>query len=382
MHKHIICEKNGGLGSITLSAEKTLNSLTIPMIAELHDVLKQWKEDPEIACVFLQGAGEKAFCAGGDVRQLYDAIIKKREEDPKGSHRAVPQACLEFFSKEYELDYEIHKYPKPIIVWAHGIVMGGGIGLEAGASHRVVTERSKLAMPEITIGLYPDVGGTWFLNKMPDGFGLYLGLTGTRLNAADCLYLKLADHFIPSNLKNEVVASLQKANWQKGNENNHAKVTEFLNSVSANHQPEESQAKLHQSFVSRFEEISSVEAFRKTLLACTDKDDWINAGIKAFESGSPSSAHIIFEQLKRGRNLSLEDVFRSELNLSAQCTIHPDFAEGVRALLVDKDQAPKWQPATLEEIKDTWVESYFSPLWKDGEHPLKQLGNSEAVCKK
>ncbi len=378
MHKYIICEKNGGLGSITLSSEKTLNSLSIPMIAELHDVLKQWKADEEIACVLLQGAGEKAFCAGGDVRRLYDAIIKQRDEAPE----EVPQDCLDFFTQEYKLDYEIHKYPKPIVVWADGIVMGGGIGLEAGASHRIVTEKSKLAMPEITIGLYPDVGGTWFLNRMPDGFGLYLGLTGTRLNAADCLYLKLADYFIPLNLKPEVIARLQKANWEKNNENNFAKVTDILNSISAEHQPDKSLAQSHQSFVSRFEEISSVDAFRKTLLACYDKDDWINAGIKSFESGSPSSAHIIFEQLKRGRNLSLEEVFRSELNLSAQCCIHPDFAEGVRALLVDKDQSPKWQPATLEAITDKWVESYFRPLWKDGEHPLKQLGNSEAVCKK
>jgi enoyl-CoA hydratase/carnithine racemase len=378
MHQYIVCEEKSGLGSITLSSEKTLNSLTVPMIDELHAVLKQWKEDENIACVFLQGAGEKAFCAGGDVRRLYDAIVEQRQKDPK----KLPQDCLEFFTREYQLDYEIHQYPKPIVVWADGIVMGGGIGLESGASHRIVTEKSKLAMPEITIGLYPDVGGTWFLNNMPRGFGIYLGLTGTRLNAADCLYLNLADHFIPSTLKPEVITRLQEASWENDNDSDAGTVTDILNSISSGHQMPVPLAQPHQSFVAKFHEISSVNAFRELLLNHPEKDEWITAGVKSFESGSPSSAHIIFEQLQRGRNLSLEEVFQSELNLSAQCTLHPDFAEGVRALLVDKDQAPKWQPATLAEITNSWVESYFMPLWSDEEHPLKQLGNSEAICQK
>jgi enoyl-CoA hydratase/carnithine racemase len=379
MHQYIICEKKDGLGSITLNSEKTLNSLSVPMIAEVHAVLKQWKEDGSVACVLLQGAGEKAFCAGGDVRRLYDAILKQREIAPG----EPPQDCLDFFIQEYQLNYEIHKFPKPIVVWADGIVMGGGIGLAAGASHRIVTEKSKLAMPEITIGLYPDVGGTWFLNKMPSAFGLYLGLTGTRLNAADCLYINLANHFIPSNLKLEVITRLQEAKWENNSKSNSVKVTDILNNISTGHEPGKSIAQSHQSFVSKFEKISSVSDFRETLLAYSEKDDdWINAGIKTFESGSPSSAYIIFEQLKRGRNLSLEEIFQSELNLSAQCTIHPDFAEGVRALLVDKDLSPNWQPASLEEITKSWVESYFTPLWKDSEHPLKNLGNNETVCKK
>jgi enoyl-CoA hydratase/carnithine racemase len=376
MHNYIVCEEKGGLGSLTLSSEKTLNSLTVPMIDEVREVLRQWKEDDRISCVFLQGAGEKAFCAGGDVRRLYESIVKKRED----SAGKVTQDCLEFFVHEYQLDYEIHRYPKPIVVWADGIVMGGGIGLAAGASHRIVTERSKLAMPEITIGLYPDVGGTWFLNKMPKGFGLYLGMTGTRLNAADCLFLDLADYFIPSSLKNEVVANLQGASWETNHRANLDKVTSILAAIAAVHQCPDSPAKSHQPLISRFEEIASVTEFQDTLLKCSQEDDWINAGFRNFESGSPSSAHIIFEQLKRGKHLSLEAVFQSELNLSAQCTIHPDFAEGVRALLVDKDQAPKWQPRTLEEITTSWVDSYFTPLWKDSQHPLKQLGNNEAVC--
>lgn len=152
----ILTEIKNKVGFITLNSEKTLNSLSLPMIEQLGAVLKMWELSDEVVCIFLQGAGEKAFCAGGDVKKLHDAIVEQREIDPK----KVPQECLDFFSKEYKVDYAIHTYPKPVIVWGSGIVMGGGIGLMVGASHRIVTEKSKLAMPEITIGLYPDIGGT------------------------------------------------------------------------------------------------------------------------------------------------------------------------------------------------------------------------------
>ncbi len=378
MHKHIICEKQGKLGIITLNSEKSLNSLSVPMIAEIHSVLKEWKESTEISCVFLQGAGEKAFCAGGDVRRLYDAIVQRRDEELG----EVPKDCLEFFVQEYKLDYEIHRYPKPIVVWAHGIVMGGGIGIAAGASHRIVTEKSKFAMPEITIGLYPDVGGTWFLNRMPAGYGLYLGMTGTRLNGDDCLYLGLADYLLNSASKAELLDALVTAEWSTTNEENAGVVTELLKKLGAKDAISSSVAKAHGDFITGFQKVHTVDEFRQLLLSAKNRDEWIESGVKSFEAGSPSSAHIIFEQLQRGKNLSLEDVFRSELNLSAQCTLHPDFAEGVRALLVDKDNSPKWQPATLTEITKSWVDSHFEPLWSEEAHPLQQLGASEVVCQK
>jgi enoyl-CoA hydratase/carnithine racemase len=374
MSIYSLSEKKGNVGVLTLNSEKTLNALSTPMIEELHAVLKQWKSDESIACVFIQGAGEKAFCAGGDVRNLYDAIIDQRKTDSKN----VSKVCLEFFTKEYKLDYEIHTYPKPIIVWGDGIVMGGGIGLLAGASHRIVTEKSKLAMPEITIGLYPDVAGTWFLNKMPAGWGLYLGMTGTRLSASDCLYLGLAHLYVPSHLKNEILQALEKVEWTAAVDTNKKLITAIFKNRSNTNTPTESAAKMHEAFVSTFENVTSVAEFKKALLSYPEKDDWIKAGIKNFESGSPSSAHIIFEQLKRGKKYTLEEVFQSELNLSAQCTLHPDFAEGVRALLVDKDQDPKWQPATLNEVTTEWIESYFTPLWEKTEHPLYSLKNNMA----
>ncbi|AZA90167.1 Probable enoyl-CoA hydratase echA8 [Chryseobacterium nakagawai] len=356
--KLLLTEIKNKVGIITLNSEKTLNSLSLPMIEELKTVLEDWKNADEIACLFIHGAGEKALCAGGDVRQLHDAIIAQRAIDPT----QVPQDCFDFFSKEYQVDYTIHTYPKPIIVWGHGIVMGGGIGIMVGASHRIVTEKSKLAMPEITIGLYPDVGATWFLNKMPSAYGLYLGLTGARLDGADCKFLGLADYYVQSSSKETILNELERIEW---NNNHHKIVSEILKKVSKEASVPESQAALHQNFVKQFEKADTLEQFGEILINSLEKDEWINAGIKSFEAGSPSSAHIIFRQLKQGKDLNLEEVFQSELNLSCQCCIHPDFAEGVRALLIDKDQSPKWHPATLDEVTQEWINSYFE--WIIGE---------------
>lgn len=358
------------VGFITLNSEATLNALNLEMIEGLTAAVESWKNSSEVACIFIQGAGEKALCAGGDVRQLYDNIIAQREVDAT----QVPPGCFDFFAKEYALNYAIHTYPKPIIVWGHGIVMGGGIGVMVGASHRIVTERSKLAMPEITIGLFPDVGATWFLNKMPSAYGLYLGLTGARLDGADCRFLGLADYYMESTAKQNVLDGLAQATWT-GDASE--EVSAMLATIAANYTVAPSQAAAHQSFVSLFEQVETVEEFRAILTNYTERDTWIETGMQSFEKGSPSSAHIIFRQLKEGKEYTLEQVFQTELNLACQCCIHPDFAEGVRALLVDKDQSPKWQPATLEEVTSDWIEGYFKPLWTKENDVLKNLGKNE-----
>nr|WP_315028640.1 enoyl-CoA hydratase/isomerase family protein [uncultured Chryseobacterium sp.] len=355
----LLTEIKNRVGFITLNSEKTLNSLSLPMIEELQQILTDWKTYDAVTCIFLQGAGEKAFCAGGDVRKLYEAIMEQRTIDKT----KIPKDCFDFFSKEYQLDLDIHTYPKPIIVWGHGIVMGGGIGLMVGASHRIVTEKSKLAMPEITIGLYPDVGGTWFLNKMSSAYGLYLGLTGARLDGADCIFLGLADYYTESSSKQNILNALDKTDW---NGNAYKIVTDILSTTSGNVIIPESQAEVHQSFIRQFEGVGSVDQFKDILVNHPHKDEWINNGLKSFEAGSPSSAHIIFRQLEQGKNLSLEEIFQSELNLSCQCCLHSDFAEGVRALLIDKDQSPKWSPAILEDITEEWIDSYFKLITKSG----------------
>ncbi|MEK6450498.1 MULTISPECIES: enoyl-CoA hydratase/isomerase family protein [unclassified Myroides] len=362
----LLTEIKNKVGIITLNSERTLNSLNYPMADALTKVLEDWKTNDDIACVFLQGAGEKAFCAGGDVRQMHDAIIEQRQIDGT----KVPQKCFDFFLKEYQLDYNIHKYPKPIVVWGSGIVMGGGMGLLVGASHRIVTEKSKLAMPEVTIGLYPDVGATYFLNRMPSAYGVYLGVTGTRLDGADALFLNLADYYMASSEKEVVIDALAAADWTKDHK---ATIDAILENAARKTAKPVSQAQEHQEFIKLFESAETIQQFREILLSYEAKDEWIEGGLKTFMAGSPSSTHVIFRQLNSNKNMSLADVFRSELNMSCQCSIHPDFAEGVRALLVDKDQSPKWQPATFEEVTAEWVDSYFTPLWTVDTHPLKHL---------
>lgn len=251
--------------------------------------------------------------------------------------------------------------------------MGGGIGLMIGASHRVVTEKSRLAMPEITIGLFPDVGGTWFLNRLPAGWGNFLAMTGARLNALDCLELGIAEACLPSTAKEELLDTLRKQEWS---EDKNSQVTSVLKKLAIKPEgltPEGKSVRQLDQLIARFAQVSSVAEFKEVAHKLEEENPWIQSSLKSFFKGSPSSAAIILEQLKRGRDLSLEDVFRTELNLAVQCTIHPDFAEGVRALLVDKDQNPQWTPATHQDLSQEWIDSYFVPLWTEQSHPLKNL---------
>ncbi|NRA62707.1 MAG: enoyl-CoA hydratase/isomerase family protein, partial [Psychrobium sp.] len=206
----------------TLNSEKSLNALNQEMIESLLEKLPLWQDDDNIIAILLDSAGDRAFCAGGDIVQLYRAM-----SDAPDSKQPYVE---EFFTKEYRLDHLIHTYAKPIIVWGNGFVMGGGLGLMAGASHRIVTETSKVAMPEITIGLYPDVGATYFLNKMPDNLGLFLGLTAAQMNASDCLEVKLADHFLLHQQKNSLINALTTSNY--ANNDLHQQVSNIINGLA------------------------------------------------------------------------------------------------------------------------------------------------------
>ncbi|MTG98225.1 MULTISPECIES: enoyl-CoA hydratase/isomerase family protein [Myroides] len=362
----ILSEIKNHIGIITLNSERSLNSLSLEMVEGILTLLDKWKQDDSIKSVFLQGSGEKAFCAGGDIRQMRQAIIEQQKIDPT----QVPQKCADFFEKEYLLDYTIHTYAKPIIVWADGIVMGGGLGLLAGASHRIVTERSKLAMPEITIGLYPDVGASYFLNQMPSAYGLYLGMTATRFDGADALFLNLADYHIDAAHKQALLQDLTQLSWS----NTPSEDIDLLLQKHSSKDIPTSQAQENESIIQEFESVKDTLAFSELLQKHACENTWVNAGYQIFKSGSPSSAFVIFKQIKDNKGKSLEQAFKSELNLSCQCSIHPDFPEGVRALLIDKDLSPKWQPSSLDKVSPEWVESYFTPLWLENEHPFKDLG--------
>jgi enoyl-CoA hydratase/carnithine racemase len=334
----------------TLNSEKTLNSLSAAMIESLAPQLDAWAKDTSVALVVLRGTGEKAFCAGGDIRALYDEMIRVPLGQPV-------ESANKFFALEYELDQKIHTYPKPILCLGHGIVMGGGLGLMAGSSHRVVSERSLIAMPEITIGLYPDVGASWFLNRMPGRTGLYLGLTGTRLNAADALFVKLADHFVPRSEHATLIASVLSESWSSDSRDNHRSLSKICRGFHHRHSGSlpESAVRSHYDFIQEITDADTVVEIFEKFSQLQIEDPWVLAGKKSFLAGSPTSAAVIFEQLSHTRHFSLAQCFEFEFQLSKGFAQHPDFREGIRALIIEKDNAPRWTPAHASEVRWTNV---------------------------
>lgn len=344
----------------TLNAPKSLHALTLEMIRVLDAALMSWADDPKIVCVVLQSSTDKAFCAGGDVRSLRDSILTATQQFPNSAAQA-------FFSEEYRLDHRIHTYTKPIMVWGGGIVMGGGLGLMAGGSHRVVTETTRIAMPEIAIGLFPDVGGSWFLPRMPGRSGLFLALTGAPLNAGDALFTGLGDYFILQQDREAVIEALCQADW-----NAHAQVMDRILrrfTASEQHLPAS-------EVVAHFDVIQAMTAPRvlkevTTAIAAYDGESlWLQRAVKTLKAGSPFSAALAWALQDSARHLSLADVFRMELTAALGCCRHPDFVEGVRALLVDKDNAPQWQSASDPDIAAAVAQCLVAP-WAT--HPLADL---------
>ncbi|MBU2917337.1 enoyl-CoA hydratase/isomerase family protein [Psychrosphaera sp. F3M07] len=358
------------IGVATLNSEKSLNALSLDMVNLLMPQLLAWHADKDIAMVMLEGAGEKAFCAGGDVVQLYNSTVAAG----KGNYSAEVE---EFFTKEYELDHLIHTYTKPILLWGHGIVMGGGLGLLAGASHRVVTEKSRIAMPEITIGLYPDVGGSYFLNRMPAGCGLFLGLTGASINSADAKFVNLADYFISVEHKIDLIEELLLVNWESLDRLNHQKLSELLAKFEQQDISLIPEGNL-QHFAPLLAELAECKRVEAAVVKILDQqvdDKWFNKAQASLAHGSALTAHIIYRQLAVGKNLSIADCFRLELGLSVQCSAIGEFAEGVRALLIDKDNKPQWHFNTVHDVDEESVNNMFVSPWSSDKHPLKNLGN-------
>lgn len=319
-----------------------------------------WQSDNTIACIFIYGSGEKAFCAGGDIHALRASALST----PGGP-------CVEaenFFAREYRLNHLLHCYKKPVIAWGHGIVMGGGLGIFAGASHRIATETSRFAMPEVTIGLFPDVGGSYFLNKMPDKSGRFLALTGALFNASDALFTDIANIFISGEKFNSVIQALVD-HAPSDNTAVQSVLTNFEEpSVgllpNANIEP-------HMDIINRLCESENILDVILAFKELNTEEKWLSKAKRGLLHGSPNSIKIIDEQLKRSANLPLNEIFRSELILSTHCVRFPDFAEGVRALLVDKDHSPQWQYSDITEIPEELTTSFFTPPWL--EHPLADL---------
>ena len=379
--EEMVCDNGKIIAVATLNAPKSLNALSGDMIALLYLKLLQWQQQGNIVAVFLQGSGDKAFCAGGDIVHLYQAMKSEAMHLDKGEKATADPsensaALIEnYFTKEYQLDFLIHQFKKPFIVWGHGIVMGGGLGLLSGASHRVVTEKSRIAMPEISIGLFPDVGASYFLNQMPSGNGLFLALTGASINACDAKFCQLADVFITHSNKETVLAQLCQVNWSDSIPSNHMLLSTLLIKVeqACLSQIPDSELINHQVLIQSLVNLKSVELVYDAIVENDIDDKWFNRAQKSLMSGSALSAHIAYRQLGAGKNLSLADCFRMELNLAVNSGFFGEFAEGVRALLIDKDSNPSWRFDSIMQVEESVVDWFFEPRWQGTEHPLVHL---------
>jgi enoyl-CoA hydratase/carnithine racemase len=361
------------IGHATLTKPASLNALDLQMISLLIPQLEKWQQDPKIAMVFLDGSGERAFCAGGDIVSMYksmqDSVSDEAKSDTKNSYE-----LQNFFTQEYQLDYLIHTFAKPILVWGNGIIMGGGLGLMSGGSHRVVTETSRIAMPEISIGLYPDVGGSYFLNRMPAGCGLFLGLTGAFINASDALYSNLADYFVPHNAKESLLSQLLAANWQE--DSLHSTLSSICDNFHLLNIGDLPQGNLiiNQDWLTHLAALPDVNQAAQYIVSANAEDNkWLSKAQKTLSAGSPITAHLVFEQLRRGKGMTLAACFQMELGLSCKCGEFGEFQEGVRALLIEKDHQPNWRFKSIDQVTNATVEYFFEDIWSQDTHPLAHL---------
>ncbi len=335
---HILSHVHKDIGWITLNRPQALNALSLSMVCELIGLLKEWEATPAVKMVVIQGAGEKAFCAGGDVRSVYEA---KTQGDL--------HTYKEFFREEYTLNAQIYQYTKPYVALIDGIAMGGGMGISITGSHRIVTEKALLAMPETGIGLFPDAGATTFLTQAPGIMGPFLGLTGLRMKAEDALWTGLGTHFVPSS-----ALPLFKEDLVKGI---------ALEDALSNHSPpllEKGFLEHHQDLIEAHFNKPSLQDILQSLQ--TDPSPFAQNMYNLLRSKSPTSLAVTFRQLKeRGPGLSFAERMEMEFTLSQHFLEGHDFMEGVRALLIDKDHLPRWRPETVEDLENSQIEAYFSP---------------------
>ena len=335
----------GAIGRVRLDSPSTFNALTREMCIAFRARLLEWADDPAIAAVTVSGAGDRAFCAGGDIRALYE------------SRRAGDGAAGTFFWHEYRLDHAVHQFPKPCVALVDGIVMGGGVGISVHGSHRVMTERTMFAMPECGIGLFPDVGGTVFLPRAPGELGMYLALTGARLKAADAIHAGIGTHYVPSGSLAALEDALAGADLSEGEAAVDAVIAGFAGD------PGPVQIREHARVIDRCFAAPTVQGIVDALEA--------EDGYFAIETAdilrtkSPTSMLVTHRQLRGGAGLGFEDAMRREYRMACAFLAGHDFFEGIRAAVIDKDRKPRWNPARLEDVRDDDVERYFAPLERE-----------------
>jgi len=340
----VLIRREGSAGFLSLNRPKAIHSLTLRMVHAMTEALLDWRDNPAAQSVIIDHAEGRGFCAGGDIAELRESIV-----------HAGGVTARQFFHDEYLLDHLIYMYPKPVVSFMDGIVMGGGVGISQPAKFRVATENTRFAMPETGIGLFPDAGGSWYLARLPGRTGQFLVLTGARLDGAECLWAGLATHFLPA-------AALPEAKARIAAEpSNIPEILRELSSVPPTARIAANAASIDRLFAAdRFEDI--VAALE------SDGGEWAAKERAAIAPKSPLSSKVALRQLVEGRAMAdFTDAMAMEYRIASRLIMRPDFAEGVRALIVDKDNAPRWDPATPEAASDDLVDTIFAPLPADEE---------------
>ncbi|MFZ2299341.1 MAG: enoyl-CoA hydratase/isomerase family protein [Aquabacterium sp.] len=371
MQRVIQTEIVGGLGVITLNRPKALNALSLEMVRELTVVLRGWATHPAVHAVLLHGAPRPAdgskhpathFCAGGDIRFMHDAAL------------AGDAAVEDFFTEEYSLDHLIHTYPKPTIAWMEGVTMGGGMGLAQGCDLRVATESLRMAMPETRIGLFPDVGGGYFLSRCVGSVGEFLGMVGPHLHVTDALTLGFADVHARAEALASMLAELR-ARPAHGGEELMGRCRAYIDLHGLTQLPEAT-VTAHLEAINRHFSLHTLQDIWASLLL--DASEWAGQVRQQMAGHSPLMMGVTLEQIRRGRSMPLADVFRMERTMVRHCFqlrsgAASETVEGVRALVVDKDHQPRWNPSEVESVTPAMVEAFFEAVWPPHAHPLRDL---------
>ncbi|OGB05030.1 MAG: 3-hydroxyisobutyryl-CoA hydrolase [Burkholderiales bacterium RIFCSPLOWO2_12_FULL_64_99] len=371
MQRVIQTEIVGGLGVITLNRPKALNALSLEMVRELTVVLRGWATHPAVHAVLLHGAPRPAdgskhpathFCAGGDIRFMHDAAL------------AGDAAVEDFFTEEYSLDHLIHTYPKPTIAWMEGVTMGGGMGLAQGCDLRVATESLRMAMPETRIGLFPDVGGGYFLSRCVGSVGEFLGMVGPHLHVTDALTLGFADVHARAEALASMLAELR-VRPAHGGEELMGRCRAYIDLHGLTQLPEAT-VTAHLEAINRHFSLHTLQDIWASLLL--DASEWAGQVRQQMAGHSPLMMGVTLEQIRRGRSMPLADVFRMERTMVRHCFqlrsgAASETVEGVRALVVDKDHQPRWNPSEVESVTPAMVEAFFEAVWPPHAHPLRDL---------
>lgn len=356
---------NKKLAVICFDNEKSLNAQTTQMVATISEALSQWQNDDSIAAILMRGAGDKAYCAGGDIRGLYQATnqMQPTNEIKPAEALSVDARVAQFFDIEYRLMYQLHTYAKPVVSWGSGIVMGGGMGLFAASSHKVVTDSTVMAMPEVSIGLFPDAGGSYFLNRMMGKVGLFLGLTGAKWTAADARFLGLADCVMAKDDFDQLVNALTQLHFLD-NAHNHGLINQALSDL---HQPQlagDSQILANFDTIAKLMNAGTLQQVDDALNAYQESSPWLQAAIATYRAGCPTTKALTWRIYHLVATWSLKDILKLEYNVATACCYYGDFAEGVRALLIDKDKTPKWR-YQLDNLPVGYIDAHIgSPRTK------------------